>query len=106
MFEAPMLVRVEICHCKRYREDQSGKTFEKSLTSARCVSVQVMEVNAILPTSSSDNSELGTEALTRVVREVLEKVFEPRLERANEMFQARCVDCGNKKYCSPLRLEP
>ncbi|KAK5819424.1 hypothetical protein PVK06_024424 [Gossypium arboreum] len=72
----------------------------------RRVSVQESEVNTISPTSSSDNSELGTEALTQVVREVLEKVFEARLERTREMLQAGCVDCGKKRDRNPLRLEP
>ncbi|KAH1130606.1 hypothetical protein J1N35_001984 [Gossypium stocksii] len=47
----------------------------ESFASLRYVSVQELEGNTILLSSSSDNPELGTEALTRMVREVLEKVF-------------------------------
>ncbi|KAH1108406.1 hypothetical protein J1N35_012174 [Gossypium stocksii] len=48
------------------------------------VSVQESKDNAILPTSGSNNLELGTEALTYVVREVLEKVFEARIMGTSE----------------------
>ncbi|KAK5819261.1 hypothetical protein PVK06_024238 [Gossypium arboreum] len=40
-------------------------------------------------TSGSDNPELGIEALTQVVREVLEEVFEARIRGTSEMLQAR-----------------
>ncbi|KAK5771902.1 hypothetical protein PVK06_048158 [Gossypium arboreum] len=70
------------------------------------VSVQELEVNAISPSTGSDNPELDTEALTRVVREVLEKVFEARIRGPSEMLQVRCVDCGKKRDQSPPRLEP
>ncbi|KAK5770875.1 hypothetical protein PVK06_047032 [Gossypium arboreum] len=90
---------------KEEREDQSGETLEESLISTRRVIVQESEVNAILPTSSNDNLELGTEELTRVVSEMLEKVFEARLEKSREMLQGRYVDCGKKEDRSPLRLE-
>ncbi|KAH1107147.1 hypothetical protein J1N35_010915 [Gossypium stocksii] len=54
----------------------------------------------------SDNLEVGTEALTRVVREVLEKVFEASLERTREMVQGRYADYEMKRDRSLLRLEP
>ncbi|KAK8328024.1 hypothetical protein V6Z12_A11G223200, partial [Gossypium hirsutum] len=62
--------------------------------------------SAILPTSHSDNPEFGTEALSWIVREVLEKVFEARIRGTSETFQSRCVDCRKKRDRSPLRLEP
>ncbi|KAH1130230.1 hypothetical protein J1N35_001608 [Gossypium stocksii] len=68
--------------------------------------VQELEVKAILPASGSDNPEVSTEVLTRVVREVLEKVFEASLERNRKLVQGRCVDCRKKRDPSPLRLEP
>ncbi|PPS19256.1 hypothetical protein GOBAR_AA01319 [Gossypium barbadense] len=43
------------------------------------------------------NSKVGVEALTQLVREVLEAVFEARLGKI------RCVECGNKRGCSPSR---
>ncbi|KAH1130605.1 hypothetical protein J1N35_001983 [Gossypium stocksii] len=51
---------------------------------------------------ASDNPELGTEGLTQIVREVLEKVFEAR--GTSEPLQARCIDCRKKRDCSPSRL--
>ncbi|KAH1031260.1 hypothetical protein J1N35_043434, partial [Gossypium stocksii] len=59
-----------------------------------------------LPTSSTDNPELGTEALTRLVGEVLEEVFEARVKEMGEMLQYRCLDCRRKRDHSPSRLEP
>ncbi|KAH1030925.1 hypothetical protein J1N35_043099 [Gossypium stocksii] len=55
-----------------------------------------LEDNAISLTSGSDNPELGTEALTRVVREVLEIVFEARIRGTSETLQTMCVDCAKK----------
>ncbi|KAK5772099.1 hypothetical protein PVK06_048369 [Gossypium arboreum] len=57
---------------------------EEQSVSLRRVSVQELEDSAILPTWSSDNSELGNEALTRVVMEILEKVFEARIRESSE----------------------
>ncbi|KAH1122547.1 hypothetical protein J1N35_005707, partial [Gossypium stocksii] len=37
-----------------------------------------------LPTSGTDNSELGTEALTRLLGKVLEGVFEARVKEMEE----------------------
>ncbi|KAH1097931.1 hypothetical protein J1N35_014852 [Gossypium stocksii] len=54
---------------------------EESSPSPGHVYVQESEDNTILPTSGSDNLELGTEALTLVVRKVLEKVFDARIRR-------------------------
>ncbi|KAH1121705.1 hypothetical protein J1N35_004865 [Gossypium stocksii] len=47
--------------------------------------VQQSEDNVILSTLGIDNLELGTEVLTRVVREVLEKVFEAKLGKHGEL---------------------
>ncbi|KAH1048239.1 hypothetical protein J1N35_039023 [Gossypium stocksii] len=69
------------------------------------VSVQESKVNTIKPTSGSDNPELGTEALTRIVKKVLEEMFEVRIRGISETLQARCVDYGKKKGRNPLRLE-
>ncbi|KAK5838966.1 hypothetical protein PVK06_007716 [Gossypium arboreum] len=91
---------------KQDREGQSGETVEKSLASLGGVSIQESEVNAIQSAMGSDNPEVGTEALTRVVREVLEKVFKASLEKTREMVQGRCMDYGKKRYRSPSRLEP
>ncbi|XP_052491106.1 uncharacterized protein LOC105791268 isoform X3 [Gossypium raimondii] len=91
---------------KRDREDQSGKTLKKSFTSLRRVPIQESEVNAIWPTSGSENLDLGTEALTRIVREVLEEVLKARLDRHRELVKNKCVDCEKKRDRSPWRLEP
>ncbi|KAK5839714.1 hypothetical protein PVK06_008545 [Gossypium arboreum] len=63
--------------------------------------VQEKEVRISPSTSGSDNLVLGTEALTRLVREMLEEVKE-----IGETLQARCVDYKKKRDCSSLRLEP
>ncbi|XP_052491105.1 uncharacterized protein LOC105791268 isoform X2 [Gossypium raimondii] len=96
----------ENCGDKRDREDQSGKTLKKSFTSLRRVPIQESEVNAIWPTSGSENLDLGTEALTRIVREVLEEVLKARLDRHRELVKNKCVDCEKKRDRSPWRLEP
>ncbi|KAH1082983.1 hypothetical protein J1N35_022744 [Gossypium stocksii] len=92
--------------CKQDRESQSSEILEKSFASPGVMFVQESEVNAVLPALGSDNSEVGTYASTQVMREVLKKVFDTSLERNRELVQGRCVDCGKKKDCSPLRLEP
>ncbi|KAH1074184.1 hypothetical protein J1N35_026512, partial [Gossypium stocksii] len=51
-------------------------------------------VNAISPASDSDNQEAGTKALTRLVREVLEEVFEARIGAISETLQDRCMTMG------------
>ncbi|KAH1072998.1 hypothetical protein J1N35_025326 [Gossypium stocksii] len=51
-----------------------------------CVYLGV-ESQCCSPALSSDDPKVGIEALTRVVREVLEKVFEASLERIGEMVQ-------------------
>ncbi|KAK5825293.1 hypothetical protein PVK06_020108 [Gossypium arboreum] len=67
--------------------DSEGKQVrDESSASPGRVSVQELEVSAVSPTLGSDSPELGTEALTRIVREVLEKVFKARLERTEEMI--------------------
>ncbi|KAH1090559.1 hypothetical protein J1N35_017816 [Gossypium stocksii] len=63
------------------------------------------KANGILPTLGRDNLELGTKALTRVVREVLEQAFKARLERLGGLVQSRCVDCGKKGERSPPSWE-
>ncbi|KAH1040067.1 hypothetical protein J1N35_041810 [Gossypium stocksii] len=68
--------------------------------------IQELEINTSSLTLGSDNPELGTEALTQVVREVLEKVFEANLERNRESVQGRCEDCKKKRDRSSLRSEP
>ncbi|KAH1107148.1 hypothetical protein J1N35_010916 [Gossypium stocksii] len=92
MSKTLMLVWVEICNCKirtvpidiyvvtvgmdskgkRDHKDQSGEAFDMSLTFAGRVTVQESKVNATPPTLGCDNSKLNIEALTRVVKEVLE----------------------------------
>ncbi|KAH1121357.1 hypothetical protein J1N35_004517 [Gossypium stocksii] len=79
---------------KQDREGQFGETLEESLASSGRVSVQESEINAILPAASSDDPEVGTEALTQIVREVLEKVFEASLERTRWMVQAHRRSTG------------
>ncbi|KAK5840012.1 hypothetical protein PVK06_008874 [Gossypium arboreum] len=59
--------------------------------------VQETKVRISPPTLGSDNLELGTEALTRLVREVLEEVKE-----IGETLRARCVDCKKKRDRSSL----
>ncbi|KAK5802971.1 hypothetical protein PVK06_030606 [Gossypium arboreum] len=46
--------------------------------------VQETVVKVNLPTSGNNNPELGTEALTQLVREVLEGVFEARVKAYGE----------------------
>lgn len=58
------------------------------------MSVQKSKINVVSPTSSSENPEVGIEALTWVVREVLKKVVVASLERNKELVQSRGVDCG------------
>ncbi|KAH1097885.1 hypothetical protein J1N35_014806, partial [Gossypium stocksii] len=53
-----------------------------------------------------DNPKLGTVALTRLVRQVLEEVFEARVKVNGETLQARCLECSKKRDCSLLRQEP
>ncbi|KAK5826010.1 hypothetical protein PVK06_020913 [Gossypium arboreum] len=75
-------------------------------TSSERVSVQESEVSAISLTSGTDNLERGIEVLTWVAREVLEEVLEARIRETIETLQARCLDYGKKRFCSPSRLEP
>ncbi|KAK5842389.1 hypothetical protein PVK06_004739 [Gossypium arboreum] len=57
--------------------DSEGKQGRKeSAISPEHEMVQETIVKESLPTSSNNSSELGTKALTRLVREVLEEVFE------------------------------
>ncbi|KAK5825279.1 hypothetical protein PVK06_020093 [Gossypium arboreum] len=68
--------------------------------------VQELGANVSPPTLDSDNPELGTEALTRVVREVLEKAFKAGLEQNKELVQGGCEDCEKKKDRNSSMLEP
>ncbi|KAH1114358.1 hypothetical protein J1N35_007736 [Gossypium stocksii] len=68
---------------------------ESSVTPER-ETIQEPEVNVILPTSGSDNPELSTEALTRLVREVLEGVFKARIRDTSETLQARSWIIGRR----------
>ncbi|KAK5839505.1 hypothetical protein PVK06_008302 [Gossypium arboreum] len=68
--------------------------------------VQEKEVRVSSPTSGGDNPEHGTEALTQLVREVLEEVFEAIVKEIGEMLQARCLDYKKKRDHNSLRLEP
>ncbi|KAH1107271.1 hypothetical protein J1N35_011039 [Gossypium stocksii] len=49
-----------------------------------------------LPTLGADKPELGMEALTRLVTEVLEDVFEARVKGNGEKLQATCLECNRK----------
>ncbi|KAK5844989.1 hypothetical protein PVK06_001139 [Gossypium arboreum] len=89
---------------KQDRKGQFGETLEES--SAFLGHVSIQEVNEVPLASGSDDLKVGPEALTRVVREVLEKVFHASLERTREMVQGRCADCEKKIDHSPLRWEP
>ncbi|KAH1040288.1 hypothetical protein J1N35_042031 [Gossypium stocksii] len=64
---------------------------------------QELEVNMSPPTLGCNKPELGTEALTQIVREVLEKVFEAKIRKMSETLQGRYEDCGKKRDHSPLR---
>ncbi|KAK5794419.1 hypothetical protein PVK06_035644 [Gossypium arboreum] len=76
-------------------EGKQGR--EELLVSPEHEIVQEKEVKVGLPTLGSDNPELGTEALTQLVREVLEEVFEARVKANGETLQARCLDCNKKR---------
>ncbi|KAH1097709.1 hypothetical protein J1N35_014630 [Gossypium stocksii] len=54
----------------------------------------------------SDNPKLGTKALTQIVREVLEEVFEARIREISETLQGKSNDCRKKIDRSSPRLEP
>ncbi|KAH1121569.1 hypothetical protein J1N35_004729, partial [Gossypium stocksii] len=86
---------------KRDRKDQLGETLEESYKT---------DMDSGGKRDRKDQLviilEVGIEALTRVAREVLEKVFEARLKKTKEMVQGRCVNCTKKTECSPSRLEP
>ncbi|KAH1091418.1 hypothetical protein J1N35_018675, partial [Gossypium stocksii] len=85
--------------------DSEGKQDRDELSIfSRCVFEQVENASIISPTLGSDNLEFGTKTLTRVVREVLEKVFEASLERNKKLVQGRYTDCRKKSDCSSLRL--
>ncbi|KAH1098064.1 hypothetical protein J1N35_014985 [Gossypium stocksii] len=67
--------------------DSEGKQGREELpVSLEHEIVQETEVKVSLLTSGSDNPDLGTEALTRLVREMLEEVFEARVKANAEAF--------------------
>ncbi|KAK5844958.1 hypothetical protein PVK06_001105 [Gossypium arboreum] len=49
---------------------------EESFALPEHVTIQELEDNGSLPTLGSDNPELGTEALTQLVKEVLKAILE------------------------------
>ncbi|KAK5825160.1 hypothetical protein PVK06_019965 [Gossypium arboreum] len=59
--------------------------------------VQETIVKVSLPTSGNNNPELGTKVLTRLVREVLEEVFEARVKAYGETLQARRLEYSRKR---------
>ncbi|KAH1082847.1 hypothetical protein J1N35_022608 [Gossypium stocksii] len=67
--------------------------------------VQETEVKVSPPTSGGDNLELGTKALTYLVREVLEELFEARVKEMGEMLRSRSSDCKKKRDHGSLELE-
>ncbi|KAK5775712.1 hypothetical protein PVK06_043644 [Gossypium arboreum] len=76
---------------------------EKSSVSLEHEMVQETAVKVSLPTSGNNNLKLGTEALTQLVREVLEEVFEARVKAYGETLQARCLECTRKRDHNPLK---
>ncbi|KAK5770460.1 hypothetical protein PVK06_046610 [Gossypium arboreum] len=83
---------------KHDREGQSVESLEESFASSRYELVQELEVNAVLPALGSNNPVVGTKVLTRVVREVLEKVFEASLERNRELVQGGVCGFGEVSF--------
>ncbi|KAK5776638.1 hypothetical protein PVK06_044598 [Gossypium arboreum] len=67
---------------------------EESPVSPEHEMVQEIVVKVSLPTLGNNNPELGTEALTRLVREVLEEVSEARVKAYGETLQARPLECS------------
>ncbi|KAK5794077.1 hypothetical protein PVK06_035271 [Gossypium arboreum] len=65
--------------------------------------VQETVVEVSLPTLANNNPELSIEALTRLVREVLEEVFEERVKAYGETLEARCLECSRQWGRSPLK---
>ncbi|KAK5839408.1 hypothetical protein PVK06_008191 [Gossypium arboreum] len=65
--------------------------------------VQETIVKVSPPTSGNNNPKLGTEALTWLVREVLEEVFEARVKAYGETLQVRRLECSRKRNHSPLK---
>ncbi|KAH1082717.1 hypothetical protein J1N35_022478, partial [Gossypium stocksii] len=48
-------------------------------------------------TLGADNLELGTKVLTKLVREVLEELFEARFKVDDETLQARCLELTRRE---------
>ncbi|KAH1031660.1 hypothetical protein J1N35_043834 [Gossypium stocksii] len=87
--------------------DFEGKqSCEELPISPKHENIQGVVVEVSLPTSGSDNPELGIEALTRLVKEVPEEVFKAKIKANGGTVQARSVECGKKIDRSPLKREP
>ncbi|KAH1114205.1 hypothetical protein J1N35_007583 [Gossypium stocksii] len=78
-------------------DSEVKQSHEELSVSLEHESVRDMEVKVSLLTSGNDNPELGTKALTRLVREVLEEVIEARVRANGETLQARCLECSKKR---------
>ncbi|KAK5771577.1 hypothetical protein PVK06_047798 [Gossypium arboreum] len=63
------------------------------------------EGNQSLPTSGSDNSELGIEALAELVRKVVEEVLDTKIKEIRETLQVGCLECKKGKDPSSQRTE-
>ncbi|KAK8366645.1 hypothetical protein V6Z12_A02G133400 [Gossypium hirsutum] len=59
-----------------------------------------------LPTSSSGNSKLGTEALAEFVRKVVEEVLKTKVKEIRETLQAGCLECKKRKDSSSQKTKP
>ncbi|KAK5819485.1 hypothetical protein PVK06_024488 [Gossypium arboreum] len=86
--------------------DFEGKQGREELpVSQKHEMVQETIVKVSPPTLGNNNPELGTEALTRSVGEVLEEVFEARVKAYGEILQARRLECSRKRDHNPLKQE-
>ncbi|KAH1056803.1 hypothetical protein J1N35_034868 [Gossypium stocksii] len=87
--------------------DSNGKQGREELpVSLEHENVWETKVKVSPPTAGNDNPKLGTDALTRLVRKVLEVVFEPRVKANDETIQARCLEFSKKRDHSLLKQEP
>ncbi|KAH1096975.1 hypothetical protein J1N35_013896 [Gossypium stocksii] len=65
-------------------EPEGKQDCKESSVTPKCETEQEPEVTVSSPTSSSDNPELSTEALTRLLRDVLKGVFEARVREISK----------------------
>ncbi|KAK5845774.1 hypothetical protein PVK06_001996 [Gossypium arboreum] len=78
--------------------DFEGKQGRKELlVSSKHEMVQETVVKVSQLTSGNNNPELGTEALIRLVKEVLEEVFEARVKAYGGALQARNLEYSRKR---------